>query len=176
MAATSVGPDSQEVTGGASRRHFVHVYAVIRAKVAVNAHDHRAAMEAADEVLFSNGFAVRFTPKKLAVLDVDYAEEVTAYLVDEADDEEYARSRNYGPDHEPEEPPLTAFSVGERVLVVPSPGRGLQYVATIERLGNSRATVRPVDRALSKPGWCDSRRARSVKLTSLMKVVPAATS
>ena len=39
------------------KAHFVHVYTVIRIKVAVRAKDHRAAMEAADAVVF--GIALR---------------------------------------------------------------------------------------------------------------------
>ncbi|WP_336963690.1 hypothetical protein [Sphingobium aquiterrae] len=95
-------PASDEVADGESRRHHVHVYAVIRIKVAVNAQDHRSAMAAADELLFGNGLALRLMPTAQAVLDVEYAEEVTGYLVDEADDGDFARSRAYGPDHEPE--------------------------------------------------------------------------
>lgn len=87
------------VTGGASRRHFVHVYAVIRVRVAVDAPDHTAAMQAADRILFGGGFAVRLDPTASAILDVESAEQVTEYLVDEAGDTAFARSRSYGPDH-----------------------------------------------------------------------------
>lgn len=86
------------VTDGASRRHFVHVYAVIRVKVAVDAADHTEAMQAADGILFGDGFAVRLDPTASAILDAESAEEVTEYLVDEAEDTEFARSRAYGPD------------------------------------------------------------------------------
>ena len=89
-----------EVTGGASRRHFVHVYAVIRIKVDVDAHNHRSAMEAADERLFADGLAVRLTPAAHGILDAEYAAEVTGYLVDEDGDDEFSRSCAYGPDHE----------------------------------------------------------------------------
>ena len=91
------------VTDGANRRHFVHVYAVIRVKVAVDAKDHLAAMRAADELLFAQGLAVRLVPTADAVVDADYAEEVTGYLVDETGDTAFMRSRAYGPAHETQE-------------------------------------------------------------------------
>lgn len=87
------------VTDGASRRHFVHIYAVIRVKVAVDAADHAAAMQAADDILFGHGFAVRLDSTASAILDAESAEEVTEYLVDEAGDTGFSRSRAYGPDH-----------------------------------------------------------------------------
>jgi hypothetical protein len=102
MAGRPGNMPTNEVTGGESRRHFVHVYAVIRVKVEVTASNHRSAMEVADELLFANGLAVRLTPAAQGVLDAEYAEEVTAYLVDEEGDDEFIRSCTYGPDHEPE--------------------------------------------------------------------------
>ncbi len=91
---------SDVVADGATRRHFVHVYAVIRVKVAVDARNHHSAMNAADDLLFANGLAVRLVPAAQAILDAEYAEELTGYLVDEAGDDAFARSRAYGPDHE----------------------------------------------------------------------------
>ncbi|EKU73323.1 MULTISPECIES: hypothetical protein [Sphingomonadales] len=91
-----------ETPGAADQRHFVHVYAVIRIKVEVDADDHRSAMEAADELLFAHGLPLRLTAASPTILDIDYADEITGYLVDEAGDTEFARSRSYGPDHEPE--------------------------------------------------------------------------
>ncbi|MDB5726062.1 MAG: hypothetical protein JWQ16_2816, partial [Novosphingobium sp.] len=88
---TANAPEAQAsdaVTDGASRRHFVHVYAVIRVKVAVDARNHHSAIKAADDLLFANGLAVRLAPAAQAVLEAEYAEEVTGYLVDEADDDE----------------------------------------------------------------------------------------
>lgn len=82
-------------------RHLVHVYTTIRIKVAVDADDHRSAMKAADAIVFGASHAVRLKPAHPAVIDVDYAEEVTEYLVDEADDATFERSRNYAPDYEP---------------------------------------------------------------------------
>jgi len=88
-----------------AKAHFVHVYTVIRIKVAVRAKDHRAAMEAADAVVFGDQnarhaqHAVWLDSDHPAVLDSDYAEEVTEYLVDEADDPTFERSRSYGPDY-----------------------------------------------------------------------------
>lgn len=84
------------------KRHHVHVYATVRVKVAVDADDHVQAMRRADHLLFNNGFAVRLTPNADAVVDAEYADEVTGYLVDEADDPEHLRSRSYGPDYEPQ--------------------------------------------------------------------------
>ena len=81
------------------RRHFVHIYTTIRIKVAVDARDHRAAMEAADRIVFCNRHAVGLIPVHPAVIDADYAEEVTEYLVDEANDPTFARTRSYGPDY-----------------------------------------------------------------------------
>lgn len=83
------------------RRHFVHVYTTIRIKVAVDAEDHRTAMQAADAILFGDRHAVRLNPIHSAVVDADYAEEVTEYLVDEADDPDFANSRNDGSDFTP---------------------------------------------------------------------------
>lgn len=85
-----------------TKRHFVHVYATVRVKVQVDAETHAQAMEQADHLLFDNGFALRLLPAADAVLEAAYAEEVTAYLVDEADDPQFSRSRNYGADRLPE--------------------------------------------------------------------------
>lgn len=99
----AVAPAGQKQNGGGeSRRLFVHAYAVVRVKVAVDASDHRSAMEAADALLFANGFAVRLTPAADAVLDAEYAHDVAGYLVDEDGDDGYLRSAAYGPDYEPE--------------------------------------------------------------------------
>lgn len=82
--------------------HFVHVYATVRVKLAVEAANHDDAMRAADEALFANGFGVRLIPTAEGALDADYAEDVTGYLVDEVGDTEYLRSVTYGPDYEPD--------------------------------------------------------------------------
>src|SRR3546814_16272379 len=63
--------------------HFVHVYATVRVKLGVTAHDQFAAMKEADRLLFANGFGVRLIPSATGVLEADYAEEVSGYLVDE---------------------------------------------------------------------------------------------
>lgn len=86
----------------ARRKHFVHVYAVVRVKVEIDAENHQTAMSAADERLFSNGFAVSLNPRGNGVIEADYAEEVVGYLVDEAEDPDYERTQSYGPDHEPQ--------------------------------------------------------------------------
>ncbi len=85
--------------------HYVHVYATVRVKVGVEAADHAEAMRHADHLLFDNGFAVRLISNADAIVGASYAEEVTAYLVDEAGDPEFARSRTYGADHQPERMP-----------------------------------------------------------------------
>jgi hypothetical protein len=91
-----------------TKRHYVHVYATIRVKVAVDANNHDEAMRLADHLLFEKekSLGVRLIPTTEAVLDAEYAEEVTGYLVDEHDDPEYARSRFYDADHSV--PPDTA--------------------------------------------------------------------
>lgn len=85
----------------AEASHFVHVYATIRIKVAVQAADHREAMQRADHFLFGDGFAVRLLPNGPNIIDADYAEEVTGYLVDEAGDPEFLRSETYDPNGQP---------------------------------------------------------------------------
>lgn len=102
MTGAVVPAEPDRNGGGESRRHFVHVYAVIRVKVAVYAPNHRSAMEAADQQLFAEGFGVHLTPTADAVLDAEYAQDVTGYLVDELGDDEFLRSATYGPDYERE--------------------------------------------------------------------------
>lgn len=65
-----------------------------------------------------------------------------------------------------------SFSIGDTVIVWPQPGRGLAYRAIVEKVGSERATIRPIGAALSQPAWADSRRARSVKLTTIERVAP----
>jgi hypothetical protein len=100
VTAEPIAQASDKVAADESRRHFVHIYTVIRVKVAVDAKDHLSAMITADDLVFANGLAVRLTPNADAVLDAEFAEEVTGYLVDEAGDDGFVRSRAYGPDHE----------------------------------------------------------------------------
>lgn len=108
MMAGVSATEAMAATGGvvATRRHLVHVYTVIRIKVEVDAPDHRSAMEAADMILFGNGLSVALRPVASAVLEAEHADEITGYLVDEADDEGFDRSRGYGPDHAPDRPPV----------------------------------------------------------------------
>ncbi|TWH89393.1 hypothetical protein [Sphingopyxis granuli] len=70
-------------------------------KLGVTAHGQNEAMKEADRLLFANGFGVRLIPGAAGVLEADYAEEVSGYLVDEAGDHEYHRSRVYAADGEP---------------------------------------------------------------------------
>lgn len=92
------GDDAREPR---TRRHIVHVYAVIRIKVAVEAVDHRGAMAAADAVVFGESHAVQLRAVAPAVIDADFAGEVTEYLVDEDGDCSFSRSCSYGPDYTP---------------------------------------------------------------------------
>src|SRR3546814_18453167 len=75
--------------------HFVHVYATVRVKLGVTAHGQNEAMKEADRLLFANGFGVRLIPGAAGVLEADYAEEVSGYLVDAAGDPDYHRHRVY---------------------------------------------------------------------------------
>jgi len=85
--------------------HFVHVYTVIRIKVAVDANDHRAAMRAADDIVYGSDPAVTLVPISGDVLDAEFAEQVTGYVVDEAGDDRFVRSGSYGPDYAPDPAP-----------------------------------------------------------------------
>lgn len=60
------------------------------------------------------------------------------------------------------------LTVGDRVVVLPQPGRGLDYPAIIERISDGWAVVRPVNVALSSPAWANSKRARRVKIGKLV--------
>jgi hypothetical protein len=92
-------------------RHFVHIYATVRVKIAVDGcADHAAAIDAADNLLsehkhrlFDRTFRDERALSAPTRPDVQliYAEaddEATGYLVDEAGDDELANSRDYGPD------------------------------------------------------------------------------
>lgn len=95
-----------------TNRYHVHVYTTIRIKVAVQAHDHNSAMTAADRLLFEDGIAVALVPSGAHVEAAEHADEVLGYLVDEAGDEDYQRTRSYGPGHQPEGP--TNGEIGRR--------------------------------------------------------------
>lgn len=79
------------------RKHFVHVYGVVRVKVDVDARDHQEAMAAAEQLVFGKGFGVRLVPEASGIVDASYADEIVGYLVDEADDPDYENSQFYGP-------------------------------------------------------------------------------
>jgi hypothetical protein len=76
-------------------RFYVHVYTTIRVKVAVTADDQADAMRRADLVVSGGMFPVRLLPNRAETLEAEPAEEVTGYLVDEADDPEFENSRFY---------------------------------------------------------------------------------
>lgn len=88
---------------GGMRCHYVHVYAVVRVKLAVEATGHRGALEQADAVLRRHGFPVRMISADKAVVEAEFAQEVTGYLVDEAGDPDHMRSRAYRADHQPDD-------------------------------------------------------------------------
>ncbi len=94
-------------------KFFVHRYEVVRVKVAVEAADHADAMRKADEHLANDPVfrertivADEYAFAGLVPYTIAFApaEEVTGYLVDNADDDDFEGSRSYGPDHKIEEP------------------------------------------------------------------------
>jgi len=83
--------------------HFVHVYTTIRVKVAVTAAGHAAAMRDVEAIVGTGIFPVRLLPNAAAVIDAEPAEEITGFLVDEADDPEFERSCSYDAEYRPYE-------------------------------------------------------------------------
>ncbi|MGI9376017.1 MAG: hypothetical protein ACR2PC_07990 [Tsuneonella suprasediminis] len=83
--------------------HLVQVYTTIRVKVAVTAKDHVDAMHQAEAIVGRGIFPVRLLPNAAAVLDAEPAEEITGFLVDEADDPEFENSRSYDVEYRPYE-------------------------------------------------------------------------
>lgn len=67
-------------------KYRVHVYRVVRVPISIEASSQEEAIEAATKQLTEHSFRGQ---------DVEDAEEITGYLVDEAGDEEYANSRTY---------------------------------------------------------------------------------
>lgn len=84
-----------------SKLHHVHVYSTIRVKVAVTAENHIDAMRQADEIVGKGRFPVRLLPDGPTVLEAEPAEEVTGFLVDEADDPEFENSCTYDQNYQP---------------------------------------------------------------------------
>ncbi|WP_298673129.1 hypothetical protein [uncultured Sphingomonas sp.] len=81
--------------------HHVHIYTVIRVKVAVEAGDQHDALKRADQVFSAQGFPVRLVPVGEHILDAEPADEVIGYLVDEVDDPEFLRSTAYDVEFQP---------------------------------------------------------------------------
>lgn len=81
--------------------HHVHVYAVVRIKLAVTAADHFDAMKRADSIMTESSYPLRLVPGGPQVLDAEPADEISGYLVDETGDPQFERSRFYGCDHKP---------------------------------------------------------------------------
>lgn len=81
--------------------HFVHVYTTIRVKIAVTAEDHADAMRQAESIVGRGIFPVCLLPNAAAVLDAEPAEEITGFLVDEADDAEFEKSCSYDAEYRP---------------------------------------------------------------------------
>lgn len=96
-----------------SKLHHVHVYTTIRVKVAVTADDHTGAMRQADDIVGKGRFPVRLLPAAAGVLEAEPAEEVTGYLVDEADDPEFENSRFYDECFQPHEGPASKYQADE---------------------------------------------------------------
>lgn len=88
-----------------SKLHHVHVYTTIRVKVAVTAETHADAMRQADDIVGKGRFPVRLLSDAAAVLDAEPAEEVTGFLVDEADDPEFENSCFYDQNYQPGQTP-----------------------------------------------------------------------
>lgn len=84
-----------------NKLHHVHVYTTIRVKVAVVAEDHADAMRQAEGIVGRGVFPVRLLPNAQAVIDADPAEEITGFLVDEADDSEFENSCSYDAEYRP---------------------------------------------------------------------------
>lgn len=79
--------------------HHVHVYAVVRIKLAVTAADHFDAMKRADSIMTDSNYPLRLLLAGPQVLDAEPADEISGYLVDETGDPQFERSRFYGCDH-----------------------------------------------------------------------------
>lgn len=83
-----------------TKLHYVHVYTTIRVKVAVTAADHADAMRQAEDIVGRGIFPVRLLPNAVTVLDAEAAEEITGFLVDEADDPDFEISCTYDAEHQ----------------------------------------------------------------------------
>lgn len=96
------------------KKYFVHRYDVVRVKVAVEARSQQEAMQKADDYLATNhpirncyhsvGDDEKIAQHYGFPTWLHYEEpgqEVTGYLVDEFGDQNYERSQEYTPDHEP---------------------------------------------------------------------------
>lgn len=95
-------------------RFYVHRYDVVRIKVAVDAADQAEAMTAADNFLESSYIARSLTHEWIGpefeglveapiLIQMEPAEETTGYLVDEAGDPEYLKTRSYDADKIPDD-------------------------------------------------------------------------
>lgn len=82
-----------------TKLHHVYVYTTIRIQVAVAAPDHADAMRQAEDIVARGIFPVRLVPNAHAVLFAESAEEITGFLVDEADDPEFENSCFYDAEH-----------------------------------------------------------------------------
>lgn len=107
-------------------KFFVHIYRTMRFKVAVEAQDHAAAMQKADELLPDaikrsewDSFGDIGYERDKAMVDgrlpflchAEDAEETTGYLVDEVEDQEYERSRRFFSDSTPDDGSLDPILV-----------------------------------------------------------------
>lgn len=90
-------------------RFYVHRYDVVRIKVSVDAKDQASAMVTADEFLAGGYLGRNLTREWIGsefealveapiLIHIEPAEETTGYLVDEAGDPEYLKTRSYDAD------------------------------------------------------------------------------
>jgi hypothetical protein len=90
-------------------RHYVHIYASVRVKIAVDADSHAEAIAAATDHFSSSGHALlnryvrdeRQVTETPQVVHTEYADDISGYLVDEAGDDDFQRTRNYEANGEP---------------------------------------------------------------------------
>jgi hypothetical protein len=87
-------------------KYQVHIYATVRVKTEpIEANSQLEAMQKADELnlheIFDRAITRKFDPE---IEHIEYAEEITGYMVDNVGDEEFAGSRFYDANKEPESP------------------------------------------------------------------------
>ena len=95
----------QEVGGETVNQHHVHIFVIVRLKTGpVEAETHEGAIEKAKEV-FDDLYGL-FEPANIRRLPpdlgtIEFGEEFSHFLVDEAGDDEFEKSTWHGPDGQP---------------------------------------------------------------------------